>query len=368
MADRDVKPEVPWQKRPQLHNLVDWQRIPTKSGRWLLDGLVPAGAIGWISGKPKQTFKTWMAMLLNMSVASGIPYGKLLLPDEPEPVWFIEEEGSEPDTKSRIRKVQLGNFGHDFWQADPYDGRFFWSHRRRTKLDQPQQVKQIIRTIKANGIKMVTFDAITYMHDGDENKTDDMRKIADAAMEIRAATDATIIGIRHQNKSSQREKEDIDLGARGSSVLNDVYDFHFGLRRDPKTDALTMITRYRDHPESAFNVWWQIQTCDIERHKPWEREDCEKGTCGHTCSLFTCTHQAQLVMSERGEDEAEVDIFTRQVKGKVACGEPFTFAYLKQLLNIGGVEASQHRNRWLEMGLIVESPNSKKKGWIVPCA
>lgn len=349
----------------QFQHVTSWLQEPTPQGRWLLTGLLPAGSIGWISGPRKVAFKTWMAFLLNMSVASGKAFGPHITPPEPANVWMIEDEGTTPDTKSRFRKIEKGAFGHDFWQSDLYNGRFFWTHHQRIKLDNPAHVRRIIQTTKDNDIKLITLDALTYAHRLDENKSADMRIVADAIMDIRAQTGATFLGIRHTGKQSQREPEDIDLGNRGASVLDDLYDFHLALRRDKTSNDLWMKARYRDHAEKLFNVWWQIQSCDEEWHDPDKIEACADDSCAHRCSKLICDHTATLQLSVRGENDEATRTFEKKVKPFAQPGQVYSFGQLADLLGEGRTKAATRRAEWLKLGLIKEPKDSKKKGWML---
>lgn len=301
---------------------------------------------------------------MNFAVASGKPVGDLIVPPYPAKTWIIEEEGTGIDTKSRQRKIQKGMFGEDFWQTDMFNGNLFWTHHQRIKLDNPKHVREIIRRAKEHEIKLITIDAMTYAHNLDENKAVDMRIVADALQDIRAETGATILGIRHTGKQSQREPEDIDIGNRGHSVLEDLYDFHFALRRD-KSNDLWMQARYRDHAPKMFNVWWQIESCDEEFHDEERIETCKTGTCAHRCSRIECDHTAVLTINERGADDETVRAFNKNVRPYVQPGQIYTFGQLQDLLKTSRGNVSKRMTEWMTLGLIKEPTNTTKKGWML---
>jgi AAA domain/RepB DNA-primase from phage plasmid len=71
---------------------------------WLVNEIVAVGSCGFIAGQPKQ-FKSWVALDLMLSVASGMPFLDHFSVRNPGPVLYIQEEDSLPMVKSRLMKV-----------------------------------------------------------------------------------------------------------------------------------------------------------------------------------------------------------------------------------------------------------------------
>lgn len=241
--------------------LLEWWNEPLPDVTWLVEGILPGpGALVMMSGPPKLGYKTWLAMTLAGLTASGGGY-KNLRATKAAPTLFIEEEGTRPGTRARVGKA-LRMLGIDLDNPDSPEAQnlaknFFFEHHPRLKLDNPLHVNQVMRWIEKYRVDLVVLDAITYMHNGDENEMQDMQKVNDALSAFRSKG-ATVLYLVHMNRSSQRETADIDLGTRGSSVLIDKYDAHFGLRRNKKTGDLHLTLRFRDYEERQFFVFWDI--------------------------------------------------------------------------------------------------------------
>ena len=66
--------------------------------------------MGFIAGQPK-SFKSWAALDMALSVASGQPFLGHFAVEEPGPVLYIQEEDSAPLVKSRLGKVWPNKMG-----------------------------------------------------------------------------------------------------------------------------------------------------------------------------------------------------------------------------------------------------------------
>lgn len=75
-----------------------------KPPRWLVKGVLTEGAVGFIAGQPKM-FKSWVALDLAISVASGSPFLGTFNILNPGPVLYIQEEDSAPLIKQRFDKI-----------------------------------------------------------------------------------------------------------------------------------------------------------------------------------------------------------------------------------------------------------------------
>ena len=81
-----------------------------KAPTWLIRDILTKGAVGFIAGQPK-SFKSWAALDMALSVASGQPFLGHFAVEEPGPVLYIQEEDSAPLVKSRLGKVWPNKMG-----------------------------------------------------------------------------------------------------------------------------------------------------------------------------------------------------------------------------------------------------------------
>lgn len=94
------------QRRPDPVRLFDAIR-DVKPPVWLVEGMLTEGAVGFIAGEPK-SFKSWCALDLALSVASGAPFLNFFRVVKPGPVLLIQEEDSAAMMKGRVTKIWSG--------------------------------------------------------------------------------------------------------------------------------------------------------------------------------------------------------------------------------------------------------------------
>jgi predicted transcriptional regulator len=96
-------------ERPVPTNLFELVRdLPTP--QWLVRDVLTEGSVGFIAGQPK-AFKSWVALDLALSVASGQSFLGHFPIELPGPVLYIQEEDSGPMVKKRLNKVWPGKMG-----------------------------------------------------------------------------------------------------------------------------------------------------------------------------------------------------------------------------------------------------------------
>lgn len=117
VALNDV-PDVPYSEEaagtvdlPQAEFPVEtWQEFSAKAGEHvptLVEGLWPEDALGFIAAPPKKG-KTWIALALGISVATGQPYlGRFRVP-EPRTVLYVALEGHRAALRSRVGAITHG--------------------------------------------------------------------------------------------------------------------------------------------------------------------------------------------------------------------------------------------------------------------
>lgn len=71
---------------------------------WIVDGILTEGACGFIAGEPK-AFKSWIALDLTLSVATGAHFLNHFRVERPGPVLYIQEEDPLPVIKKRYAQV-----------------------------------------------------------------------------------------------------------------------------------------------------------------------------------------------------------------------------------------------------------------------
>lgn len=108
------------QRDPEITEAIEEEEAPkpkpqrlaaflkdVKPPKWLIDGIATEGSVGFIAGAPK-SFKSWMALDMALSVATGSLFLDYFRVMKPGRVLYIQEEDSAITVKSRTRKIWKG--------------------------------------------------------------------------------------------------------------------------------------------------------------------------------------------------------------------------------------------------------------------
>lgn len=241
-----------------------WLTEVADEGRWLIPGFIPEDGLCLLSGHKKRAMKTYSALTQAICLAAGIETS-LLKPIAAVPTLFIEEEGGKAETKERVLGICRAL---EIPVEDKRLKNLYFSHRRRTKLDDDDWRAGLVSLVKRRSIKVVYLDALVYMHSADENKVSEMSPVLETMQMMREAG-ATVVYMCHLDKSrGEDRKSDLDSQVRGAGILTDAYDVHLAYRRYKMSDNhIDLTVRQRSAGEEYYTVAW-----DIANHKEGDRD------------------------------------------------------------------------------------------------
>lgn len=209
---------------PKPLPLQQWvgEALANPEPNWVLPGLVPAQGLVVIAGRPKLAKKSWFAYGAAMSMASGIPYGPFR-PHKRSNVLFYSREGAPGPIANRFLLLEKG-MGISISQCD----NMYWVQNGAVFLDEPQHVKQVLKTIQELDIECTFWDTLSRSHRGDENSARDVSALMRGVEKIRDAGSASVL-VHHLGKDKSKNygaggTPDPDAGLRGSSALSGAYD------------------------------------------------------------------------------------------------------------------------------------------------
>lgn len=161
--------------------------------------------------------KTYSALSMAVAVANGKDW--LGFSTKKSPVLIIDEESGEKRLSRRLHEVMMG--------ADcTSTGQLYFISLAGFKLDKKDDVRTIESEINKVGAKLVIFDALADIMDGDENSKKDVQPVMNNLRKIADNTDSSILLIHHANKGggyrgSTAIKASSDLMVQVSSDLDD---------------------------------------------------------------------------------------------------------------------------------------------------
>lgn len=194
----ELEDGAPWRAQPW----PEFRDEAPEEHRWLVDGLVPAGALAFIAGPPKKG-KTWIGLALALAIATGRPLlGEYAA--TPGAVLYVALEGSRTGLRARIGALARG-FG-----VDPDDAeldRLSMLYRPRpfnlAELSTAGWLSDEAHRIDA---VLIVVDVLRAAARFQENVAEDFARVRDA-LEPLLAEERTALLLHHFGKLTETQKE-----------------------------------------------------------------------------------------------------------------------------------------------------------------
>lgn len=234
--------------------------------RWFMPGLVPADAIGIVSGPPK-TYKTYLIQMIARCLATGKDHGPVfrLNPDlagRPLKVWFLEFEGARGATADSWQWIENGCG----WKCSTEN--IYFMHRYfHFSLSDPDWIQRSCQFVHDHEIDIVFVDTFAEARGTIKSETDSeaVRPALNGLRQIRGATrngEGSAFYVHHTRKPSDEDLDaDIDNELRGTSSLAGGYYIHHAIRRTPDgRSGVHLTSRSKNDDERYYSLDWQFRT------------------------------------------------------------------------------------------------------------
>lgn len=242
---------------------------------WVIPDWIPERGIVLMSGHQKVTRKTWMAMLQALTIASGKQVGPFKS-DRQGTVLFVEEEGTEADTRYRL----IGLCQTYKLPLKKTLSQIHFVFRQGVGLDVPRWREDLVSYVERFSPAAAFFDNLTFLHSGDENRGADMRPVLDTIKEVRNAGTACIFLAHLNAKHGGDPRANHDRQVRGHTSITNSYDVHIALRNyDDESVPIEAHNYFRGQQAQKFMVRWHVESTGIVVHKaelqldPWYDQD-----------------------------------------------------------------------------------------------
>jgi len=220
----------------------------------LVEGIIPEHAITTLVS-PGGLGKTWFALEIALSVASGTPaFGKFV--SRQARVLYCGEDAPEYDIASQLRRLYTGrSWSPDFLEEnfqeyipssyvnddDVYHAPGFISMPSMlcdigtgAALDSDKDTQALISFIIRESIGLLILDSLSDHHHGDENSNSDMARVMARLKALRQY--CSILVLHHTAKPSGDSPRFGSQSSRGASKIGDATDGMLKLYR--KNDCL----------------------------------------------------------------------------------------------------------------------------------
>jgi hypothetical protein len=202
---------------------------------WLIDQLWTDQAVGVVGGSPKSG-KTWLALEIAVSVASGTPCLGAFSVRAPGPVLLYAAEDSAAAVRARLKtlaRVHALDFEH-------LDVRVITADALR--LDRPDDQDRLAATVAAHRPALLVLDPLVRVHAIDENVAGQVAALLAYLRSLQRQTGAAIALIHHVRKNVS-PASGAGYSLRGSSDLYAWLDSFLYLRKHH--DQLTLTAEHR---------------------------------------------------------------------------------------------------------------------------
>ena len=201
---------------------AQFERSATENVPTIVDGLWPAGGLGFIAAPPKKG-KTWVGLSLAIAVATGSQFLASFQVEKPEPVVYLALEGHRAAIRGRIGCLARG------LGVDPYPehGELANLHiiykPRGLNLADPAWVRTIRDTIQHVGAKLLIVDVLRAAAVVKENSNDEFR---DLLRVLQPLQETTAIAMLHHFGKLTEISRDRSPGERmaGAGAMYGAFD------------------------------------------------------------------------------------------------------------------------------------------------
>ncbi|MFC1627455.1 AAA family ATPase, partial [Patescibacteria group bacterium] len=206
---------------------------------WMVDKLVPDLGITAVSGVPG-SYKSWLSVYIAKCVNEGLSVlGKF----ETNPASVLVVDLENPIRVIRDRLTLLG--------FSKKNKTYYW--KGSFAVDDDDDFGKLKSSIEAKKIRLVIFDSLVRMHNGDENDSRSMSAVFKRLKEL-ADLKASVVFIHHSRKQSFSNRGGAGETMRGSSDILAAIDSHLLLEKTKDGIKVTQSKLRQDEPVKPFNL------------------------------------------------------------------------------------------------------------------
>lgn len=196
-GDRPLAP--PWRSEPWS----EFRDVAEEEPRWLVHGLLPEGALVFVAAPPKKG-KTWLALGIALSIASGRPFLQEYAVDEPRDTLYVALEGSRSAIRARTGSLARG-LGIDP-DSDELERLRFLYRPRPFDLAQPESAAWLQREQEMTQASFVVVDVLRAAARFRENVSEDFALVRDS-FEPLLDRGCTVALLHHFGKLSVEQRD-----------------------------------------------------------------------------------------------------------------------------------------------------------------
>lgn len=196
---------------------------PDPNKLWMVEDLWQREGVG-ILGGPAKSAKTWLALDIAVSVASGTDVLDTFEVKDPGGVLYVSAEGGQAHIKRRLASlcVHRGLLLSDLrLDIIPH----------AVRIDTPEGIHRLDASVARKGPKLLILDPLIRLHRVDENSAAHVSALLSSLTELQQKYALSVIVVHHMGKRGSQSGEPSGLDFRGSSDLHAWGDSNLFVRR-----------------------------------------------------------------------------------------------------------------------------------------
>ena len=221
--------------------------------RWMIDPLWGASAVGVIGGPPKCS-KTWLALDISLSVATGTACLDRYEVPRPGPVLVYLAEDSLAIVRERVEGIAR----HRSLPLDSVPLHVITAPVLR--LDRQPHRTQLLETARRLRPRLVLLDPLVRLHGIDENHAGEVAQLLAYFRSLQRELDLSVILVHHTRKNAAGGTA-AGLGLRGSSDIHAFGDSNLYLRR---TGERLLLSSEHRAAAAARSVYLELVATDAK--------------------------------------------------------------------------------------------------------
>ena len=234
-AHKDEEPDPPASTDDEFESLSVVEIFAAVDPVMLVEGLIEDVAVTLLCGPPGHG-KTWLALWLC----------KCLTPTSVEDMvdTFLDVPGKLPtktilycDKENGVGRIKQRMKALGFTEGN---NRFRLFKGRKLMLDNPKDLKKLLKHIAKIGADYIVFDSLRRFHSKDENNSQQMTELGDILKDFFVAKGITVLGIHHDVKNGALVAD--QDRTRGSGDMTGFSECVLGLMKDRET-GVYMVSR-----------------------------------------------------------------------------------------------------------------------------
>ena len=218
-------------------DLDDGDTLP----RWLVDTLWARSAVGVLGGAPKSC-KSWLALELAVSVATGTPCLDAFDIDHPGPVLLYMAEDAAPVVKARLAGLCRTR------ALDLVNAPIHVITTPVLRLDRGRDQARLRAAVRQLAPRLLVLDPFVRLHRIDENDAGEVSALLGYLRALQRQHDVAVLVVHHARKNGSAGTQ-AGLSLRGSGDFHAWGDSNLYLRRQKDTLLLTVEHRAAAAPD-----------------------------------------------------------------------------------------------------------------------